>query len=363
MKKELTVGEMFSGPGGIGIAVNQAQHDKFCFKHLWATDIDKDTEKTYTHNVLKNSPDAKFYCEDIKNIDIDSLPKVDAFLFGFPCNDFSLIGERIGLKGKFGGLYTYGVKYINRVNPLFFMAENVTGLRSNNSGKALKKILHDLNHSGLYGYNLTVHKYKFEEYGVPQSRHRIIIIGIRGDLNQVFKVPKPQGRIVTCKEAIDAIPPNAPNNERTHQSQRVIARLKYIREGENVWQAERRMPKELRLNVKTARFSQIYRRLNSKLPAYTITGSGGGGTHVYHWSEPRALTNREKAAIQTFPHDFTFFGSHESIRKQIGMAVPCAAAKIILESVLKTLNNEHYDSIEPSLGFHNAKTLPDVIDI
>jgi DNA (cytosine-5)-methyltransferase 1 len=73
-------------------------------------------------------------------------------------------------------------------------------------------------------------------------------------------------------------------------------------------------------------------------PAYTITGSGGGGTHVYHWKEPRALTNRERARLQTFPDDFVFVGTKESVRKQIGMAVPPLGAKIIFEQILKCFN-------------------------
>lgn len=124
----------------------------------------------------------------------------------------------------------------------------------------------------------------------------------------------------------------------------------------NVWQAEEAglLPPELCLNVKGARLSQIYRRLDSKKPAYTITGSGGGGTHVYHWSENRALTNRERARLQTFPDDFVFCGSKESVRKQIGMAVPCDGAQLILEALLKTFEGQDYESVKPSVGTFEA---------
>ena len=76
---------------------------------------------------------------------------------------------------------------------------------------------------------------------------------------------------------------------------------------ENAWTAK--LPDHLKLNVKGATISQIYKRLDPNKPAYTVTGSGGGGTHVYHWKEPRALTNRERARLQTFPDDFKFHGS------------------------------------------------------
>lgn len=353
----LRVAEMFSGPGGIGVALNRARSARYYFEHVWATDYDPDTCRTYKNNVLKHSPAAECICKDVRDLDIDNLPEADGFLYGFPCNDFSNVGESKGLNGKFGGLYTYGVRYIDRVNPLFFFAENVSGLSSANDGKAFKKILKALNHAGRYGYTITAHLYKFEEYGIPQARHRYILIGIRGDLKKQFNVPKPSGKIKTCAEALTGIPKNAANQELTKQSRTVEARLALIPEGQNIWQAEANglLPDHLKLNVRGARLSQIYRRLDSTKPAYTITGSGGGGTHVYHWKENRALTNRERARLQTFPDDFVFCGSKESVRKQIGMAVPCDGAQVILEAVLKTLEGKSYASVDPSVGIFLAQ--------
>jgi DNA (cytosine-5)-methyltransferase 1 len=352
-----TVAEMFSGPGGIGTALNRTKTKHYHFEHAWATDYDADTMRTYKANVLKGS-EAPFFLSDVRKLDIDSLPAADGFLYGFPCNDFSLVGESKGLDGHFGGLFSYGVRYINRVNPLFFFAENVSGLSSANDGKAFKLILSSLNHAGLHGYNITANLYKFEEYGVPQARHRYIIIGVRGDLGLRFEVPKPSGKIKTCSEAINNPPigADAHNNEITRQSATVVQRLNLIRPGENVWEAEDRLPPELRLNVKGARLSQIYRRLHPDQPAYTVTGSGGGGTHVYHWSEPRALTNRERARLQTFPDDFIFYGSKESVRKQIGMAVPCDGAQVILKALLDTFEGRRYSHVAPSVGYYPAKT-------
>ena len=105
----------------------------------------------------------------------------------------------------------------------------------------------------------------------------------------------------------------------------------------------------MQLHVKGAKISQIYKRLDPEKPAYTVTGSGGGGTHIYHYSEPRALTNRERARLQTFPDDYVFAGSKESVRKQIGMAVPCNGAKIIFEAILKTFAGINYESMESNL--------------
>ena len=127
----------------------------------------------------------------------------------------------------------------------------------------------------------------------------------------------------------------------------VVERLKHIKPGQNAFTAD--LPKNLALNVKGAKISQIYKRLDPTKPAYTVTGSGGGGTHIYHWSEPRALTNRERARLQTFTDDFVFEGNKESVRKQIGMAVPCQGAKIIFEAILKTFAGIPYETMEPNI--------------
>ena len=285
-----------------------------------------------------------------KHVDIKRLPSIDAFSYGFPCNDFSVVGEKRGFDGNFGPLYTYGIQVLDHFKPKFFVAENVVGITSANDGKVFRKILSDLRGAG-NGYNLTTHLYKFEEYGVPQTRHRIIIVGIDKSYGVYFTVPAPTTvhKHVSVKKALEdpPIPPDAPNGEMTTQSKTVVERLKLIKPGENVWNAE--LPDRLKLNVKKTRLSHIYRRLHPDRAAYTITGSGGGGTHCYHWEEPRALTNRERARIQTFPDHFIFEGSKESVRRQVGMAVPPKIGEIIFSALLKTLSNIKYPTVNPSV--------------
>ena len=194
--------------------------------------------------------------------------------------------------------------------------------------------------------------YKFNLYGVPQARHRIIIVGFRKELGIKFRVPSPAPFAdinVSSRNAIEnpPIPPNAPNNEFTKQSESVVQRLRHIKPGENAFTAD--LPEHLRLNVKGAKISQIYKRLDPDKPAYTVTGSGGGGTHVYHWNEDRALTNRERARLQTFPDDFMFEGSKESVRKQIGMAVPPKGAKVIFDAILQTVAGQTYEAVSANI--------------
>lgn len=347
--KAFRLGEMFCGPGGIALGAKyasaQTEHLGVGIEHAWAIDYDADTCATFAKNICPTDP-SKVICADVRQLDVSRLPPIDAFAFGFPCNDFSLVGEKRGLDGEFGPLYTYGTHVLDCFRPDWFIAENVGGLQSANEGKTFLKILDDLQHAG-DGYRLTVHLYNFEDYGVPQMRHRIIIVGIKDTLGLAFRVPAPTHALkpITARQAMEEppIPAMALNQEATKQSQTVIERLKHIRPGENAWTAD--IPPELQLNVKGATMSQIYKRLEPNKPAYTITGSGGGGTHVYHWKEHRALTNRERARLQTFPDDFVFCGSKESVRRQIGMAVPPLGATVIIEAVLKTLAGLPYPSV------------------
>jgi DNA (cytosine-5)-methyltransferase 1 len=282
-------GELFSGPGGLALGAKSAKvtagRQVFSISHAWATDYDKDTCATYKNNICPDNPKSVVCC-DIRKLSfgrLKNISDIDALAFGFPCNDYSMVGEQKGMDGIYGPLYSYGVKALIHFQPKFFLAENVGGLKNANDGKVLDKILHELQQAG---YIVTPHLYKFEQYGVPQARHRIIIIGIRNDINVKFYVPAPTHNVpVTCREAIEnpPIPDDASNNELTKQSQQVIERLRFIKPGENAFTAV--LPENLRLNVKGAKISQIYKRLDPDKPAYTVTGSGGGGTHIYHWKE------------------------------------------------------------------------------
>ena len=369
-KKEIKfkLAELFSGPGGLALGAIRSfaenENTIYSIEPVWANDYDADTCKTYARNI-HNGNEESVVCAPVQEIDFKKVPEFDVLAFGFPCNDFSVVGEQKGFDGKFGPLYSHGVRAINTHNPKWFIAENVSGLQSANGGNAFKQILKDLE-SARKGYVLTPHLYKFEEYGVPQQRHRIVIIGIRKDLGLRFRVPVPTTKYnyVSAREAIEnpRISKDAQNHELTKQSAGVVERLKHIPAGENAWYEG--IPQHLRLNVKGARMSQIYKRLDPQKPAYTITGSGGGGTHVYHWSEHRALTNRERARLQSFPDSFVFEGSKESARKQIGMAVPPVGAQAVISAVLKTFAGIPYESVESKLtnGEANAREIASLFD-
>jgi DNA (cytosine-5)-methyltransferase 1 len=246
------LGEFFSGPGGLAKGAFNAKarngQEIFSVVHSWANDYDKDSCETYRQNLCKNRPESVI-CQDVKTLDLSSLGEIDAFAFGFPCNDFSLVGEKKGINGTFGPLYSHGVRALRKFRPMWFIAENVGGIRSSNEGQAFETILNELR---AVNYNLSVHLYKFEEYGVPQSRHRVIIVGIDRSLGLHYRVPRPSGVLRTCKQALidPPIPPTATNQELTKQAARVVERLQHIRPGENAWNSD--LPSHLKLNVKGA---------------------------------------------------------------------------------------------------------------
>jgi len=348
MKKIWKLGELFCGPGGFAEGAGQAG-----FRHLWAVDHHADSCISFGNN-----QEGTVYTMEIEEFvrkeHLKKLEKIDGLLFGFPCNDFSLVGKKRGFEGKFGGLYLYACKALKYFKPKFFVAENVTSIaKASDNYSNFKTIMKDLANSTEYGYRIYADNYKFEEYGIPQTRHRMILVGFRNDFYNKNKInfEKPQKSkkpFVTCKEALEkpAIPKWVKNQEETRHDERVIRRLKKTKQGQNVWDLgddEDGLP-----DVKKARMSQIYKRLDSTKPAYTVTGSGGGGTHVYHFKEDRALTNRERARLQTFDDRYEFYGGKESVRRQIGMAVPVFAAKQIMHAVRKALKKN-----SEFLSFHH----------
>lgn len=346
------LGELFCGPGGLAYGAIHSHSDNgvFNIEHAWSSDYDEDSCATYTKNICPDHPDSVI-CTDVRNLDITRLPHIDAFAYGFPCNSFSNVGEHKGLANeKFGQLYWYGVEVLRRFRPRWFVAENVSGIKSAGNND-FQIILKDLRESG---YRLTVHLYKAEDYGIPQTRHRVIIVGIRDDLDVTYHVPDPAlfSQIDnTAKTALADIPSNAPNHEIRKLSDTVIERLSYINPGQNVWQAEEILPDHLKINTKT-KISQIYRKLDPNKPSYTMTASGGGGTFGYHWNN-RELTNRERARIQTFPDDYEFVGKYSSVRKQIGMAVPCKLSNVVVTAILNSFAGIPYPSIQSNIHFDN----------
>ena len=254
---------------------------------------------------------------------------VDVLLGGFPCVTFSGVGKRTGISDtKNGILYEAFVDYVESLQPKVFVAENVKGILSANKGEAIEIITRRFKETG---YRVQVHLVNFADYGVPQLRQRVLFIGVRDDIKGEFKLPTPTTpRHITSGEAFEGIPDDCPNHDFIKHTQSTIDKLTAIPEGGNF----KDLPPHLAVNCM---MSNMYRRLDRNTPAYTVTASGGGGTWSYHYEEPRALTNRERARLQGFPDNFEFVGNNAEVRRQIGNAVPPVGIYPIAKAIKKLI--------------------------
>jgi len=230
--------------------------------------------------------------------------------------------KQLGLNGERGNLYKSFLRFIDAKKPKAFVAENVKGLLTANKGKAIRQILQDFE-SIEPGYVVIPKLYNFADYGVPQFRERVLFVGIRVDLGFKFSHPIPSNGpctsnpYVSVGEALKDVEKVKYNNEHMNITEKTRSLLALIPEGGNFTD----VPKDSPLYVK-GMISHVYRRIKRDEPSKTIIAAGGGGTWGYHYPEPRPLTNRERARIQSFPDDFIFEGSVAEVRQQIGNAVP-----------------------------------------
>ena len=316
--KRLTIISLFSGCGGLDLSfVKQG------FEILWANDFNHWACQTYKKNFGDHIVEG-----DIAEIKIEDIPKSDIILGGFPCQDFSMLWKRGGISTERGNLYKYFVDIVKAKKPKMFIAENVKGILTANKGMAVKKIKEDFAN---VGYNVEVHNINFADYGAPQLRHRVLIVGIDKKLNKKFKLPTPlfnQKTHISSKEALKDVEKVPFNNEHQNIHPNTVEKLKLIPPGGNFTS----IPKTSPYYVK-GMISHVYRRLHPDKPSTTIIAGGGGGTWGYHFREHRPLTNRERARLFGYPDDFIFTGSITEVRRQIGNSVPPAGALPIAKAV------------------------------
>jgi DNA (cytosine-5)-methyltransferase 1 len=325
----MRVVSLFSGCGGMDLGFVWAG-----YTIIWANDIDHDACETYKLNIGNHIIE-----DDIANINLTNIPDCDVILGGFPCQDFSMIWKRGGIETDRGNLYQYFVKAVNLKQPSFFVAENVKGLLTANKGKAIEQIIKDFKNCG---YNIYPDIYNFADYGTPQLRQRVLIIGIRKDLPFYYQKPRPThtpSNYVTSGEALQGVKKAIYNNEHLNIRPKTAEILRLIPEGCNF----KAIPKDSVYYVK-GMISHVYRRLDRNQPATTIIAAGGGGTWGYHYHEPRPLTNRERARLFGYPDDFQFIGKIASVRRQIGNSVCPNAIKVIAEELKKVFDNQYYST-------------------
>jgi len=337
---------LFAGCGGMDLGAEMTNRVRV----VWANDNEHWAVETYRRNLGRHIVEG-----DIRKIEVPDVP-CDILLAGPPCQDFSTLWNHDGAKTARGNLFREVARFLTVMRPPAFVLENVPGLLSANRGAAWTIVRHALRSPGSFvttplpglRYNVSAQVVDMADLGVPQHRERLIVLGIRRDLSvRPPSIPTPSAeRHVTVAEALDAkpIPDDAPNHERNLDSPEVVERLRLIPPGSNYEIIPDGHPLAVRGLI-----SHVYRRLDPNEPAYTMIANGGGGTHGYHHREPRRLSNREKARLQSFPDNFVFEHGTDSasrysarsayprVRKQIGNAVPPVAARVIVDAVADTL--------------------------
>lgn len=304
---------LFSGAGGLDLGLIRAGNEV-----VWANDIDGNAVETYRRNIGE-----AIVCADIKDIKMTEIPDgADVVVGGFPCQGFSQANLLREVADDRNALYKFFRKVVSAKKPKFFIAENVKGILSLGGGAVIKKILDDFSHAG---YVLDVHLVNMADYGVPQHRQRVIIVGQRKDIGRdmLFRFPAP------VRGEKNGLPP-----WRTIRDE--LERF-----------PDPDMPNQVVNHVYSA-YKLVYRNFTGHrptdpdrpCPTILARGNGGGGVcAIPHYNGKRRLTIRESAAIQTFPDDFEFVGAMNSCYRQIGNAVPVLFAEF-LGRELKRLETE-----------------------
>lgn len=304
---------LFSGAGGLDLGLIQAGNNI-----IWANDIDKDAVETYKRNIGNH-----IIKGDIKDINIDDIPDADVVVGGFPCQGFSMANMKRNIEDERNFLYVFFYKTILKKQPRFFIAENVKGILSLGKGSVVTQILEDFSNAG---YKVEIHKVNMADYGIPQHRERVIIIGQRNDLGNemLFHFPNPTNskdgiglpKYVSIKKAIGNLP--APG-DLSKDPNNFGSKYKFIQ-----------------------RDFTAHRITDPDKPSPTILARGngkGGVCAIPHYNGERRLTIRESAIIQTFPKKFIFVGNMGSCYRQIGNAVPVRFGKILGEELVRIENN------------------------
>ena len=309
------------------------------FQNLFSVEFDPRFARTYQFNF----PEHKLLLEDIKNISNDRICEltsgkdVDIIIGGPPCQGFSLAGNiaRNFLEDDRNSLFNEFVRFVSVVNPKMFIMENVATMATHSKGKTIELITSAFENAGA-GYKVKWEILNSADYGIAQERRRIVIVGIRKDIDASFAFPEKTSKKRTVKDAIGDLPPlqsgeesPIPNHNAMKHTQQMLEKMSYVKDGGTRLD----IPEELRPTSGDAR---KYIRYNSQKPSVCVTGDM---RKIFHYSQNRALTCRELARIQSFPDSFIFKGNSIQIQQQIGNAVPPKLAEKIALQAEVTLKN------------------------
>ena len=341
--KDYKVLELFAGAGGLAIGLEKAG-----IKCVALNEIDKWACQT----LRENRPNWNVLEGDIKAFDFTEYEnEVDIVTGGFPCQSFSYAGKRLGLDDARGTLFYEFARVVKEVKPPICLGENVKGLLSHDKGKTIQGMISILDE---IGYNVVpVKVLKAIYYNVPQKRERVILVGIRKDIDVKYNYPKQHTKIYNLIDALkkgDLYDCDVPKSEGSKYPEHKKEVLDLV-PPKGYW---RNLPLDIQKEYMGKSFylgggkTGIARRIAWDEPSLTLTCSPAQKqTERCHPDETRPFTVREYARIQTFPDDWKFSGSISQQYKQIGNAVPCNLGQEVGYSVVKFLNDYHLSLSKP----------------
>lgn len=348
MKKEFTAIELFAGAGGLALGMEKAG-----LKCLALNEINHWAAET----LRKNRPDWNVIEKDVKDVSFTHLAgKVDVVTGGFPCQAFSYAGKKLGFQDARGTLFYEFARIVKETMPLLCIGENVRGLLSHEKGKTLKGMISILDDIGYRVLEPQILKAIY--YNVPQKRERLVIAGIRKDIDIEFEYPKPNfDEVLTLKDALKKgklYETKVPKSDGAKYPKRKEEILDLVPPG-GYW---RDLPLEIQKEYMLESFylgggkTGMARRISWDEPSLTLTCSPAQKqTERCHPDETRPFTVREYARIQTFPDDWQFEGAMSQQYKQIGNAVPVNLGKAIGNSIFIFLNKakQVFDKMDISI--------------
>ncbi|MEX1256987.1 MAG: DNA cytosine methyltransferase [Gemmatimonadota bacterium] len=297
---------LFSGAGGMDLGFRIAGHEL-----AWANDVDADCVDTYRFNLGDH-----VVLGDISELPESEIPDGEIIIGGFPCQGFSRANLKRSPEDSRNRLYLEFVRVLREKQPPYFVAENVRGILSLDGGKVVEMILQDFKDCG---YRVSHHLVNLADFGVPQSRRRVFFLGTRHDIDEILRMPSP-----------------------THAREATLLRKSWVTIGEALRDIPDPEEHHDLLNHVSSQYKVTdrnftgHRRTDPNKPSPTILARGDGGGGVCALAHPRhhrRLSVRESAIVQSFPLDFQFFGSLNSMYRQVGNAVPPVFAARLAEGI------------------------------
>jgi len=305
----LSVGSLFAGIGGIDLAFKKAG-----FKVSWANEIDKKACETYKQNFTHN-----IICDDIKNLDIDSLDSVDILTAGFPCQAFSIAGYRKGFEDDRGSIFFELMKIVKKTKPRILFLENVKNLISHNQGKTFEHIINDINK---LGYKIKSKVMNTCEYSnIPQNRERVYIVCFLKEKDyKNFKFPEKSNKRLSVRDLVE---------RKVEDETFYYHKTKYYQI----------LKKEIKNKNTCYQWRRQYVRENKSNLCPTLTANMGTGGHnvplILDDKDIRKLTPRECARFQGFNDDFLLPDElpKSALYKQIGNSVSVPVINSIAKQI------------------------------